>query len=489
MATPIRVMRTLTDRLRRRLVHKLWLEWKKRRHDRPDSGLSPVLISHCENTIDYLKRLRFVENRQGLSQKHLARVRLDTVARLNYLSTFFLENAKIPEKKPHKFFFEVADLKHLEEEYPGFEVDWERSEISIVTKPITLTSEDGDDISLGQFKISYRWTVRGEMSQRFRAKALQPNPAGRNSSVTHPHVSGGAICLGEAKVPIKIALRSMCLVEVFDLVTAVLMNYNPDSPHVHLAEWHHGSDDDDRYASCSDCDRRYDADDSGTSCDRCGDNLCDSCSRVCCVCSDGVLCGACITPCYVCHEGVCNSSRCSCSAILVGETVSHHYCTGCVQPCLDCEVVTLVDSLEDGCCLTCCPETPTPSQEETHEPRPAIVAGVELDPAPQYVLELSDDVDSAADADDSDELFRHIFGNHAADLLRPRLDGATASDLSSSLVGDGVLSRPVVLNGVLDEIFGAPSLFGAPSRGDPEDEAPGVGGWLEEAVPVPAPGG
>lgn len=141
--------------------------------------------------------------------------------------------------------------------------------------------------------------------------------------VTHPHVSAGRLCQGDAKAPIRLALRQGRLTDVFHLLHAVLTTYNAGSPFVKLEEWDG--------ACCSDCDCSVDPDDASY-CEGCGNDYCDECST-CCPHCDVTRCMGCLIGCADCGEG---------------------YCISCLSACMGCQTKGLcVDCLEEDLCASC----------------------------------------------------------------------------------------------------------------------------------------
>ena len=64
--------------------------------------------------------------------------------------------------------------------------------------------------------------------------ALDPHPAASNDSVTHPHISDGELCAGDAGAAIRAALGAGRIADVFQLVHSVLTTYNPGCPYAFM---------------------------------------------------------------------------------------------------------------------------------------------------------------------------------------------------------------------------------------------------------------
>jgi hypothetical protein len=221
----------------------------------------------------------------------------------------------------------VGELSQLDEEFDGYEYDAKAKTLTVKTDSITL-----EDVHLGPFAIELDLTVTaGSRHLRYSVKALDPNPAGSNDSVTHPHVRDEALCEGEATIPIKAALESGRVCDFFVLVRSVLQNYNPGSTHVALDSWNG--------TSCHDC--GYVSDDTSY-CDGCNNDFCEDCFSYCHSC-DTSMCRGCLEKCAACEDLTCRDCRKSCKT---------------------CREITCTDCLEDDLCPTC-----REKAEEEHEQR------------------------------------------------------------------------------------------------------------------------
>jgi hypothetical protein len=91
----------------------------------------------------------------------------------------------------------------------------------VVTDPIVL-----EGVALGRFRIDLnldRFHYGRLDGDTVRAIALDPNPAASNDEITHPHVQGGQICLGEGSVMVRQALTEGRLYDALLVVRSVLM--------------------------------------------------------------------------------------------------------------------------------------------------------------------------------------------------------------------------------------------------------------------------
>jgi hypothetical protein len=152
----------------------------------------------------------------------------------------------------------VAELVQLDDEFGGLKVDLRQKTLRVTTEPIEL-----EEVFLGPFAVLLRWPrlEREACGRCFEVIALEPRPAATKSEVTHPHVSGGSLCPGDATLPIQRALEQGRLADAFCLVRGVLTHYNSGSAHVPLSDW--GSRD------CRECGCHVHTDDLSY-CDRCG---------------------------------------------------------------------------------------------------------------------------------------------------------------------------------------------------------------------------
>lgn len=269
----------------------------------------------------------------------------------------------------------VPTPERLEEELSelarGFTVlyDEENFTLSIVTKTIEF-----DDIWFGEFRIVLdlsKLSTHSFHNSAYRVIALDPNPARSQPDITHPHVNAERMCEGDGDAVIAKSLSEARLYDFFELVLAVLYNYNPNGPYVSLDNW---EDDEDAY-TCGDCggsvseDEVYTCRDCGDTfcegcisycencdrdiclrcssyCEQCGRTTCDMCSRVCMVCEKS-HCERCIETCFVCGDFVCDecSNECEMCGELVGEC--------CSVTCSECGDIVCKEFEIRGMCPYC----------------------------------------------------------------------------------------------------------------------------------------
>jgi len=193
----------------------------------------------------------------------------------------------------------VADLQQLKEEFGEECCSFKDHVLAVTTEPIELQG-----VYLGPFAIRLDTRrLSGEYPERAcLIVALDPQPAGGNPSVTHPHVSDDCLCAGDAATPIRSALSSGRICDFFLIVRSVLTHYNPDSPYVSLDNWG-GS-------PCYDCGCRISSDESSW-CTTCDHDYCGDCSSYCHLCME-TTCLSCLGDCPVCEEMMCRSCLVTC---------------------------------------------------------------------------------------------------------------------------------------------------------------------------------
>lgn len=227
----------------------------------------------------------------------------------------------------------LAELRQLHDEFAEAHIDPKGQSISARTDPIVL-----EGIHLGPFSIvlNLNELATHRDSTCFECVALEPYPASRNASVTHPHVSDGALCAGDASRAIAKALGEGRLCEAFLLVRSVLSTYNSESPYVSLSDWEDGR--------CSDCDRAVSTDDLYR-CDACGSYFCDQC---------------------ISHCDLCDRSCCSSCLSRDGES-DRYCCSNCCDHCSVCRRVVDSDSVDvvSGMCPQCIAHSGTADRQDS----------------------------------------------------------------------------------------------------------------------------
>ena len=240
----------------------------------------------------------------------------------------------------------VAELDQIESEFGPWEYEPTDHRLSVTTESIEL-----EGIYLGPFRIELMLGDLGNCSHRqpFHCLALEPNSPANADHVTHPHVSDGNLCAGDATTALVTALEVGRLCDFFFIVRQVLNTYNPDSPYVSLDNWDG--------VLCHDCGGVTD-DEYRCYCEACEYDYCDDCSTYCRGC-DETRCQSCVTTCDSCEEV---------------------FCGRCMDRCAECDNACCVSCLEDQLCPDCHEqkeqdheeqETETIEQRQTPVPTPS----------------------------------------------------------------------------------------------------------------------
>jgi len=243
-----------------------------------------------------------------------------------------------------------TELQDLSEEFEH--LGWDRRWLWVTIESIVL-----EEVYLGRFQIKLRLDRIGSPNadDDFDVVALDPNPAGGDSEVTHPHVSGGRLCQGEATGPIRLALEQGRLMDFFQLVHSVLRTYNPESPFVRLDAWDG--------VRCSECGANVSQEETSY-CEACGDDYCHECSSYCRNC-DQTHCVACLVECRGCGESFCGGCLSACEGCgtkgLCGSCLDscqqcgrEGLCDACRAACAECKREGLcADCLEHDLCTSC----------------------------------------------------------------------------------------------------------------------------------------
>ena len=227
-----------------------------------------------------------------------------------------------------------AELSQIDQDVGEYQFDLKENTISVITESISL-----DDITFGPFEIKllidhvdklYTETPYGVI-------ALEPNPAGADSSVTHPHVSSETLCEGDGHVAIRKALEQGRFCDFFTMIVNILQTYNPDSPYISLDDW--------EGISCYDCGYTVSGDECYY-CEYCDRDYCAQCSTCCQMC-DTTICMGCAYACPSCNEPVCRE---------------------CTAKCKDCDETFCKDCLtENGICKDCEEQRKDNQDEEQKE--------------------------------------------------------------------------------------------------------------------------
>jgi hypothetical protein len=157
----------------------------------------------------------------------------------------------------------VADIQQAQLEFEDFKHVEDGDLLVVTTEAIEL-----EGYYFGEFEIRLQIGSLSEFKHHgaiYRVVAVDPHPATCNESVTHPHVSDEHMCEGDAGAAIEAALTNGRICDFYQLVTAVLNNYNPNSPYVALGDW--------EGRSCYDCGSTMSGDDTHW-CTSCENDFC-----------------------------------------------------------------------------------------------------------------------------------------------------------------------------------------------------------------------
>ena len=228
----------------------------------------------------------------------------------------------------------VAAMLQIEQEYGKIEFDLEAKTISVITDPIVL-----EEMSFGDFEIRLFISEITKLHSEspYRTIALEPNPAGSDDNVTHPHVSQEKLCEGDGYIPIRKAIQQGRLCDFFTIIIQILQTYNPDSPYVALSDW--------EGISCYDCGYTV-AGDECYYCEDCDRDYCSQCSTYCQIC-DTTVCLGCSFECPYCRKPVCGH---------------------CTAVCKECDETLCTDCInEEGLCQSCEEQRKEQENEELEE--------------------------------------------------------------------------------------------------------------------------
>ena len=315
---------------------------KERLRNRSDSyaSLNPILqrLSQLSRSYDHACRRCFTGACNRLEPRIAEQMRLLT-QQIQHVSASHHASASsgphTSDDLPSPAFL-LAELEQIESEFGDWQLASDQQSLFVTTDPITL-----EGILLGPFEIELclNRLDQLQMEQPLRIHALEPNWASGSEEVSHPHVRNEILCTGDATSILTQALREGRLADYLLIVRNVLNTYNPDSPHVALAEWDG--------VPCHDCGCSMIADDRYY-CDGCERDFCDECFGCCQGCSTA-MCYSCLSSCSHCDDTTCES---------------------CLKQCSECEQSCCSGCLEDSLCPECYEqkELDNDDSEEDQEP-------------------------------------------------------------------------------------------------------------------------
>jgi len=219
-------------------------------------------------------------------------------------STLYALQDSVAPRSPSSPSDIYRDILALEDEFEQVEIDLGKHELCVTTDRIIL-----EDLHLGDFEIRLDWH-RLDGPFAYRVVALDPHPAAKNDSVTHPHVQDERLCEGDGRPAIRAALSEGRVYDFFVLVSQILHTYARGSAFVELDNWDGtpceecgaSVDEDERYY-CHRCEAVL-CDSCAASCEGCGDYFCSGCLDRCAACG-GQYCSACLTTCRTCRKQFC----------------------------------------------------------------------------------------------------------------------------------------------------------------------------------------
>ncbi len=271
--------------------------------------------------IQRLKRQAFLAQRRGwqLANKVVHRDLVDSLRQLQYEIDESLR--KVVTRRPARLNSSPAeifrDLRTMEREFGDVKIDFAEQELSITTDLVVL-----EEIDLGRFTIRLHCPQICCVTQPYRVVALDPHPAARNSSVTHPHVQDERLCEGDGRAAVASALADGRLHDFFTLVSQILHTYGKGSAFVELDRW------------------------DGALCSECGDSMNED-DRYCCQHCDSTLCSSCAVVCHGCRDSYCSDCCRQCAAC------EEDFCSSCLTICRDCRQRFCSDCLDEELCPSC----------------------------------------------------------------------------------------------------------------------------------------
>ena len=307
----------------------------KEKHFRQLQGNLDDFCQKCSNAMKDSHQFNLAVERNWTGSAEKIRLRIGrNLNDFSYHLQRFKDVINADSGKQPKLSDIFAELNQIEQDLGQLQFDLKEKTISIITESISL-----DDISFGSFEIKLQISEMQKLytDSPYRVIALEPNPAGADSNVTHPHVSSDRLCEGDGHMAIRRALEDGRLCDFFTMIVNILQTYNPDSPYVSLDDWDG--------VSCYDCGYTISGDDSYY-CEYCERDYCSQCSTYCQMC-DTTICLGCAYECPSCNEPVCKH----CTAV----------CTECEETfCKDC--IT-----EEGLCKSCQEDRKENCDEEQEE--------------------------------------------------------------------------------------------------------------------------
>jgi hypothetical protein len=130
-------------------------------------------------------------------------------------STLYALRDSVAPRSPSSASDIYRDILALEDEFEQVDIELRKHELSLTTDRIVL-----EDIHLGDFQIRLDWHCL-DGPAAYRVVALDPHPAAKNDSVTHPHVQDEHLCEGEGRAAIRAALAEGRVYDSIELLDQV----------------------------------------------------------------------------------------------------------------------------------------------------------------------------------------------------------------------------------------------------------------------------
>jgi len=271
----------------------------------------------------------------------------------------------------------VDQIKLLQEDFEDVAVDIYSDRLTVNTGNVILSDDEDRCFDFGPFSISIESNWVNMVHPDIKVTALLPQPCPGKALVVHPNVIRKEICLGEAKVPVKIALAEGRFLDALTLIKSVLFTWEPDSePHAELLEW---LEEETESVFCEGCESRiyssrrtddccYDSDCIEIFCSSACAVTCERCNRLCCGahssscvgCNSEMLCMRCHDRshgrCIACEEER-TCQRCGCFVHPeedIQEVDDSPICTNCAKLCTSCNKYFLLGDVDADCkCEDC----------------------------------------------------------------------------------------------------------------------------------------
>lgn len=192
----------------------------------------------------------------------------------------------LPSKVPFDKDFLKLDLHSINERFKDAKasIDESKIEINCTTSPVSFK-----DVKLGRFNINLTVPHNLIVSQDrllgfpysfLKIKSLKPNYSITGNLLFHPHLSDHMICLGDADEPVRKAIQTRSLEDVFILIDNMLRSDGDDTNDI-IDQW--------KSFKCRNCESSVKNE--PNRCVSCFEDVCRNCSRVCKKCKDRVHMG------------------------------------------------------------------------------------------------------------------------------------------------------------------------------------------------------